>query len=79
MSVVFTLFVEFSSNYSMSTFLFPCCEAETAKHVLDLVIMYLSALTSHNFIVRAILSCIAFICLVIVAELLSRPFRARLS
>ncbi len=29
------------------------------------------ALTSHDFIVRAIPSCIAFICLVIVAELLS--------
>ena len=33
-SVVFTLFpifVEFSLNYSMSTFLFPCCEVKTAK------------------------------------------------
>ncbi len=30
------------------------------------------ALTSHDFIVKAIPSCIAFICLVIVAALLSR-------
>ena len=37
------------------------------------------ALTSHDFIVRAIPSCIAFICLVIVAALLSLPFRARFS
>ena len=34
------------------------------------------ALTSHDFIVRAIPSFIAFICLVIVVALLSRPFRA---
>ncbi len=37
------------------------------------------ALTSHDFIVRAIPSCIAFICLVIVAALLSLPFRAKFS
>ena len=36
------------------------------------------ALTSHDFIVRAIPSFIAFICLVIVVALLSRPFRALL-
>ena len=37
------------------------------------------ALTSHDFIVRAISSFIAFICLVIVVALLSRPFRANYS
>ena len=37
------------------------------------------ALISHDFIVGAIPSCIAFICLVIVAALLSRPLRARFS
>ncbi len=31
--VFFTLVSEFSLNYSMSTFLFPCCEVKTAKDI----------------------------------------------
>ncbi len=40
---LFLLFVEFSLKYSMSTFLFPCCEAENIpscianKHIEDVI------------------------------------------